>query len=446
MKKVLGIVFVLGLQLGLIQIGQAQFLAIEKTWGGSAEDYIWAIAVEPSGNVYLAGDTKSFGAGQEDVLLLKYSLEGVLLWQRTWGGTETDLAQGVVVDPSGNVYLTGATRSFGAGDLDTLLLKYSPEGRLLWQRTWGGRAKEASPGVAVDSSGNVYVAGETHSFGAGGSDALLLKYGPDGTLLWQKTWGGTEKDVGWDVVVDPTGNVYVTGKTKSFRTLRAFRPMDVFLLKYAPDGTLLWQKTWGAVREPWPDIALDTLGNVFVTAGTMSFGAGWSDVLLLKYGPDGALLWQRTWGGRGEDYGFGVATDLSGSAYVAGKLGWDACLLKYGPNGTLLWQKTWGGPVDDWGVEEWGDDTAMDVAVGPSASIYVTGGTENPSRTFQDAAETEMTPMGIETTPNGIETRPIGTETTPTGIETEPDGSETHAGGYDAFLLVLTPVPQEKED
>ena len=416
------------LELGMIQPAQAQSLTIEKTWGGTdgLGDLGWGVAVDSSGNIYVLGETGSFGAGQADVFLLKYGPNGTLLWQKTWGGTKDDWGWGVAVDSSGNVYVSGETQSLGTGSSDVFLLKYDSNGTLLWQKTWGGTQYDFSLGIAVDSSGNVYVIGGTTSFGAGLSDVLLLKYDPNGTLLWKKTWGGEKYDKVFGVAVDPSGSIYMTGGTESFGAgLR-----DVLLLKYGPDGTLIWQKTWGGENfDIGFDVAVDSSGSIYVTGQTLSFGAGWIDIFLLNYDPVGTLLWQKTWGGGDQEMGFDVAVDSSGSIYVTGRRGHDASLLKYGLNGTLLWQKTWGGIMDDVGGG---------VAVDSSGSVYVTGGTVSSSWILQDVSENETEPTGTETEPTGFETTPDGTVTEPTGTETIPDGSETYAGGYDVFLLVFT--------
>jgi len=197
---------------------QVQSLTIEKTWGGTDGhgDLGWGVAVDSSGNVYVSGETGSFGAGGVDVFLLKYGPDGTLLWQKTWGGTKDDWGWGVAVDSSGNVYVSGETHSFGAGGGDAFLLKYDSNGTILWQKIWGSIEDDFSLGVAVDASGNAYVIGGTTSFGAGLSDVLLLKYDPNGRLLWKRTWGGEEYDKVFGVAVDPSGNAYVTGGTESF--------------------------------------------------------------------------------------------------------------------------------------------------------------------------------------------------------------------------------------
>src|SRR5712692_3846519 len=179
-----------------------------KTWGGSGTDIGNGVAVDSSGNIYVTGRTSSFGAGspsQIALILLKYNSSGILQWQKIWSGSGngSDNGWGVAVDSSGNIYVTGDTSSFGAGGLDVLLLKFNSTGGLLWQKTWGGKYTDVGLRVAVDptNNSNVYVTGQTANFGAGSMDVLLLKFSSSGMLLWQKTWGGSYTDYGAGVVV-----------------------------------------------------------------------------------------------------------------------------------------------------------------------------------------------------------------------------------------------------
>ncbi len=252
----------------LLKFDSSGNLLWQRTWGGSNDDAGYSVAVDSSGNIYVTGYTWSFGAGGSDVLLLKFDPHGSLLWQKTWGGSNADIGRSVAVDSSGNIYVTGYTNSFGAGGNDVLLLKFDSSGSLLWQLTWGGSSTDAGYGVAVDASGNVYVTGYTNSTGAGGNDVLLLKFDSAGSLLlpWQKTWGGSSDDEGFGVAVDSSGNVYVTGYTFSFGA----GIYDVLLLKFDSSGSLLWQKTWGgSSNDVGYGVAVDFSGNALV-AGSVS--------------------------------------------------------------------------------------------------------------------------------------------------------------------------------
>jgi uncharacterized delta-60 repeat protein len=286
-----------------------------KTWGGSSYDYLFAVAVDSAGNIYCAGFTWSFGAGNYDALLLKYNSSGTLQWAKTWGGSGNDFLYAVAVDSAGNIYCAGRTYSFGAGYDDALLLKYDSSGALQWAKTWGGSSNDTLYGVAVDSAGNIYCAGWTYSFGAGENDALLLKYNSSGALQWAKTWGGSNYDYLYAVAVDSSGNIYCAGYTYSFGAGGS----DALLLKYNSSGTLQWATTWGGGNYDYLwEVAVDSGGNIYCAGYTDSFGAGSGDALLLKYDSSGALQWAKTWDGGSDDHLFAVAVDSTGNLYLVG--------------------------------------------------------------------------------------------------------------------------------
>jgi len=325
-----------------------------KTWGGPQDTFGYGVAFDSSNNIYVTGATQSFGGQQPDVFLLKYDSSCNLLFQIPWGGTGNDVGRGVAVDGFDNVYVTGSTDSYGAGQSDVFLLKYGPSGEFQFSKTWGGSKNDYASGVAVDGTGNVYVTGSTGSFGAGQSDVFLLKYDPSGNLLFQETWGGTQNDYGSGIAVDGGGNVYVTGSTYGATSGVA----SVFLLKYDPSGNLLFEKTWGGTQSDYGSgVAVDGAGNVYVTGYTYSSSAtlGVPNAFLLKYDPSGTLLFQKTWGGLRGDYGYGVAVDGSGNTYVSGytysfgpnRQGVNVFLLRYDPSGNLLFQQTYGGGIPD---------------------------------------------------------------------------------------------------
>jgi hypothetical protein len=258
----------------------------QRTLGGASNDYGYGIAVDASGNVYITGYTASSGAGGQDVLIAKYDTSGTIQWQRTLGGASNDFGNGIAVDGSGNVYITGITGSSGAGGFDVLIAKYDTSGAIQWQRTLGGASTDYGYGIAVDGSGNVYVTGSTNSSGAGNNDVLIAKYDTSGAIQWQRTLGGASTDYGTGIAVDTSGNVYVTGLTQS----SGAGSNDVLIAKYNTSGTIQWQRTLGgASSDIGNDIAVDGSGNVYVTGHTDSSGAGGQDVLIAKLPADGAF-------------------------------------------------------------------------------------------------------------------------------------------------------------
>ncbi len=346
-------------------------------------------------------------------------------WARTWGGSENDHGFGVVVDGTGNIYVTGDfTRTVdfdpGGGDmhtsngeLDISLSKFDSLGNFEWARTWGGSDNDRSQGVAVDSSGNVYVTGwfnGTVDFDPDGGDVhtsnglwdvFLSKFDSSGSFEWARTWGGAGSDGGCGIAVDDYGNVYITGR---FNKTVDFDPdggdphtgsYDVFLSKFDSSGNFEWAQTWGGSEfDSGYEAAVDSSGNIYVTGvfyGTTDFDPdggnphtsnGYADAFLSKFDSSGNFEWVRTWGGPESTVGIGIATDSYGNVYVTGYFKntvnfdtscgnqytsnghSDVYLSKVNLSGELEWVRTWGGASHDCGSE---------VAIDCSGNIYVSG-------------------------------------------------------------------------
>ncbi|MFX1499879.1 MAG: SBBP repeat-containing protein [Promethearchaeota archaeon] len=302
------------------------------TWGGSDSDSGNAITVDTSGNIYITGHTESFGEGSDDAFIAKYDSTGNSLLNITWGGNDSDSGNDIALDSSGNIYITGTTESFGAGIHDVFIAKYDSAGNSLLNITWGGNDWDYGLGITLDTAGNIYTTGFTESFGAGIADAFVAKYDNVGNSLLNITWGGINNDHGLRITLDASGNIYITGNTYSFGA----GTYDVFLAKYDSLGNSLLNITWGG--SDWDygrDIVLDALGNIYITGSTESFGAGTYDVFLVKYDSLGNSLLNITWGGSEWDFGNGIALDASDNVYITGGTenfgmgGRDAFIVKY---------------------------------------------------------------------------------------------------------------------
>ena len=344
----------------------------ERTWGGISQEYGKGIAVDNSGNVYITGYIWNSYEGWGEVLLLKYDSSGNQLWNNTWGASGENKANGIALDDSGNVYITGYIRNSYEGLGEVLLLKFDLTGNLLWNTTWGSSSLEHGNGIAVESSGNSFITGYTESYGAGGSDVFLLKYDSSGNLLWNNTWGGSDDDYGYGIALDGSGNISITGHTESYGAGGS----DVFLLKYDSSGNLLWNTTWGDfASDLGTGIALDDSGNAFITGYTESYGTAYNDVILLKYDLSGNLLWNTTWGSSGLDYGKSIALTSSGNVFITGftesygKGHNDGLLYKYDSSRNLLWDITWGRS------NSFEDGTG--IALDTSGNAFIIGYSEN---------------------------------------------------------------------
>lgn len=153
---------------------------------------------------------------------------------------------------------------------------------------------------------------------------------------WAHSWGGGGADTGNAVARDSNGNIYVVGSTNS----SGAGGYDVLLLKYAADGTLLWRRTWGGTGDEFGSgIVVDANGNSYIAGSTSSFGAGWFDALILKFDTNGKFQWARTWGGGSFDRAYDIVFDSGGNLALAGEaysLGNAAVLLRFATDGTFL--------------------------------------------------------------------------------------------------------------
>jgi len=153
-----------------------------KTFGGSGGDYAWSVQQTSDGGYIMAGYTSSFGAGSYDVFLLKTDASGNLQWAKTFGGSNYELAHSVQQTSDGGYIVAGFTYSFGAGNEDVFLLKTDASGNLQWAKTFGGSEWDWAYSVQQTSDGGYIVVGFTYSFGAGSYDVFLLKTDANGNI------------------------------------------------------------------------------------------------------------------------------------------------------------------------------------------------------------------------------------------------------------------------
>jgi len=356
-----------------------------RAWGGTGFDFSEDVTVDGYGNVYVTGSfnkTVDFdpdpvseypltSIGSDDGYLLKLDSSGNFVWAGAWGGTSGDYGAGVVVDNFGNVYVTGSfvnTVDFdpdpvseypvtSTGSDDAYLIKLDSSDNFVWVRNWGGSSSEYGCGVAVDSTGNVYVTGnfwETADFDPdpideypltplGGMDGFLSKFDPSGDFVWAGAWGGLLFENSQGVAVDGFGNAYVTGYfsgTADFDPdpideflLDSIGSNDAFLSKIDSSGNFVWAGAWGGTsNDSARDVTLDSEGNVFVAGyfnATVDFdpdlidefpltSSGETDAFLSKFDGAGNFEWVRTVGDSLYEGANGVAVDGFGNIFTTG--------------------------------------------------------------------------------------------------------------------------------
>ncbi|MEO0215816.1 MAG: hypothetical protein ABIL14_02230 [candidate division WOR-3 bacterium] len=242
---------------------------------------------------------------------------------------------------------------------------------LLWSKSIGGAGADYSYSIQFGVDNGYIIVGATNSTGAGGFDVYLIKVDTTGNLLWEKTFGGNGDDYGY-AIKSYQGNYIIVGNTNSFGAGNS----DVYLLKTDAQGNLLWQKTFGGSANDYGnDLAITTDGFI-ITGSTGSYGAGSGDVWLIKTDFNGDTLWTRTYGGGGLDGGNSVQVCndngfiIAGYTYSAGSSG-DVYLIKTNASGDTLWTRTYGTSLSDCGnmVKQTTDNGY--IIVGGNGNIYL---------------------------------------------------------------------------
>lgn len=331
--------------------------ACMRTYGNGEplETFGYSVTTDTSDNIYITGATQTFDGEHYHVFLQEYTSSCNLLYTQEWGGQGNDIPHALTTDTLGNLYVVGSSDSFGNGVTQIFLLKYDTTGELQFSQTWGTSNSYGS-GVAVDNLGNIYVLGTT-THPESNSQIILLKYDSFGNFLSQKTMGGIiQNSYGTGLAVDSAGNVYVAGYSYGLGPTPGISA--AVLLKYDPAGNLLYQVVWGGKQnDAATGIAVDIDGNVYLTGYTKSYSInpGIPSAFLLKFDEAGNLIYQRTWGGNRGDFGYGVAVDTTEKVYVTGytfsfgpnSQGANFFILQYDMAGNLQWTELYGGGIPD---------------------------------------------------------------------------------------------------
>ena len=442
--------------------------------GGGNNDEGWAITLDSSGNVYITGYTNdattdypiTAGAydtthnGLDDVFVSKFNSALTSLFNSTFiGGSGNDYGEGITLDSSGNVYITGQTASSGyptttgaydttsnGGASDVFVSKFNSALTSLFNSTYiGGSGNDYGYGIARDSSGNVYITGYTTSSGYptttgaydttqnGGDDVFVSKFNSALTSLNSTFIGGSGNDQGYGITLDSSGNVYITGYTADDTTdypttTGAYDTTqngnkDVFVSKFNSALTSLSASTFiggGNNDEGWA-ITLDSSGNVYITGYTndattdypITAGAydtthnGLDDVFVSKFNSALTSLFNSTFiGGSGNDYGEGITLDSSGNVYITGQTASSGY-----PTTTGAYDTTSNGGASDVFVSKFnsaltslfnstfiggsGNDFGEGITLDSSGNVYIIG------QTADDTTDYPTTTGAYDTTHNG---------------------------------------------
>lgn len=382
------------------------------------------ITIDNLGNIYTTGffsGTLDFdpgtgtnnltSIGSEDAFIMKSDSVGNFIWAKNFGGTGTTYSHGLTLDGSGNIYIIGTfsnttdfdpnggiTNLTSIGGNDAFISKLDGNGNFIWAKSMGGASNDAVKSVAIDASGNVIAtgtysgtadfdpnAGVSNLTSAGGGDIFVLKLDAIGNFLWAKSMGGSSNDFPGCMNIDFSGNIYTTGHfeatvdfdpSASVFNLTSSGAEDIFISKLDANGNFIWAKSIGSTSTDISyGICIDVAGKIYTTgyySGTVDFdpnagitnltSVGGDDVFVLKLDSNGDLIWAKSMGGSGLEYGKTLVLDNISSIYISGLYNgtadfdpnsgtnnivpngiFDVFISKLDTSGNFVWVKSFGG-------------------------------------------------------------------------------------------------------
>ncbi len=321
-----------------------------KTFGGPAADIAWDITQAKDGGYVICGDTRSFGAGGSDAYIVKTDNKGDMEWARTFGGDSDEAALSITGTDDGGYVFAGGTRSYGAGETDVYLMKIDSDGDCVWSRTIGGKNYEYAYSVRNTRDHGFIVAG--YKSADERSDMYVIKTDKNGKTQWEKTYGDYGWEVAYSAVQDNDSGYIICGYTTSTVNAASL----IYLVKIDAEGDCVWTRTYGGARENRGYYALpDKDGGYVIAAKTTSYiskGVGW-DMMAFKIDAKGNSLWTNFIPAADTDAGKSIIIEgdnqymIGATKRCYGICDTDMCLERVDSKGNTSLIRIYSGPGND---------------------------------------------------------------------------------------------------
>ncbi|MBN1271203.1 MAG: hypothetical protein JXB26_02940 [Candidatus Aminicenantes bacterium] len=357
-----------------------------RAYGGTEKDIAHCIFPTDDGGFIMA--VESLG-----VVVLKLFHDGTLEWQKYFNVVINSEIQDMVSRPGGGYIAAGRLRNTFA------IIGLTAAGEIEWCRSFvprNGSSQSRAFAVHQLDGGGYIVAGQTHSFGEGNGDAWVMKIDESGKAIWQKSYGGSEIDLFYDI--RPTGDsgFIAAGHTFSY----SLGKNDLWLLKLDENGNIIWQKTLGGSEEEWArSVQVNEDGGCVVAGTTASFGAGSLDLWVVRLSQLGEVIWQKTYGDVGYDRGESLRLMSGGDLVLAGYItieeNSDVVVIRLNPQGDIVWQRRFGGGVEEIDYEKvYFFEMAYALCVNDNDDIFAAGETNSLGDNPMDALVMKLPPDG----------------------------------------------------
>jgi len=302
-----------------------------KTYGGQGYDVALSARQTGDGGYIVAGESWSFSPLFSDAWVIKLDANGSIQWQKRYGGSLNDVIYSIEQTQDGGYIMAGETNAVLPFLGLFWVVKINANGEVQWRKTysqgWAHSIQQTSEGGYVATGMNM-------------GKPWIVKLDANGSIQWQKKYAGILGDLAQFVQQTTEGGYIVAGMMKG----------EVWVLKLNSVGETQWQKTYGnSCVDANFSIQQTQEGGYIMASVSLTFGAGYTDIWIVKLDPNGAIEWQKTYGGSGFDLAHAIEQTQDGGYVVAGWTGSfgagdkDAWVLKLDANGEIEWQKTYGG-------------------------------------------------------------------------------------------------------
>lgn len=319
----------------------------QKIYGGEDDDIAHNIIMLEDGDSAIIGECKSYGAKRSDICVIRINAKGQPKWRKLLGGEKSDRGMAISRAKDGNLLILGSGKSFNNNaDRDIYVAKLSLDGKVLWEKSFGGDRDEYAGGIAGTNDGGALIVATTESYSKRGyKDIFILRLDKDGKKIAERTIGGAKDDEAKALTRTADGNFMMVGS----REVKRSGDTDFFLMKLNQNGQKIWAKTLGGTNPdilnavtPTPD------GGIVATGSTRSYNSDQTDLAVMYFNKMGKLIWFKIYGYQYYDEGHAITMTKNGGYLIAGttnsmgKGDFDTYIIALDAKGRLIWSKLYG--------------------------------------------------------------------------------------------------------